>query len=58
MKKIRDATDARTLVDDLRSKGPITLSATQKNAVIQGLDDVAQFSGKDKEWWKAQLGLP
>ncbi|OJD24744.1 hypothetical protein ACJ73_03899 [Blastomyces percursus] len=57
-KKIRDATDARTLVDDLRSKGPIILPPTQKNAVLQDLDDVARFSGKDKAWWNAQLRSP
>ncbi|KAE8406745.1 hypothetical protein BDV37DRAFT_52499 [Aspergillus pseudonomiae] len=45
-KKLRDATDARSLADDLSSKGPIVLSSTQKSAVLQGLDDVVRLSGK------------
>ncbi|GAB1193477.1 hypothetical protein APSETT444_002695 [Aspergillus pseudonomiae] len=45
-KKLRDATDARSLADDLSSKGPIVLSSTQKSAVLQGLDDIVRLSGK------------
>jgi hypothetical protein len=56
-KKLRDATDARSLADDLSSKGPIILSQTPKNAVLQGLDDVVRLSGKDQAWWKAKLAL-
>ncbi|KAB8254572.1 hypothetical protein BDV32DRAFT_142787 [Aspergillus pseudonomiae] len=43
-KKLRDATDARSLADDLSSKGPIVLSSTQKSAVLQGLDDVPKLA--------------
>ena len=56
-KKLRDATDARTLAEDLGSKGPISLSLTQKDAVLNGLDDVVQLSRKDKTWWASRLGL-
>ncbi|BDD57881.1 hypothetical protein MAP00_003206 [Monascus purpureus] len=56
-KKIRDARDALSLLDDLRSKGPLILSPLQKAAVLQGLDDVAQLSGKDKDWWQSALAL-
>ncbi|CRG92854.1 hypothetical protein PISL3812_09925 [Talaromyces islandicus] len=56
-KKIRDANDARSLAEDLSSKGPIVLSSTQRNAVLQGLDDVAQHSGRDKNWWTDKLRL-
>ncbi|KAB8067348.1 hypothetical protein BDV29DRAFT_92519 [Aspergillus leporis] len=56
-KKLRDATDARSLANDLSSKGPIVLSQTQRNAVLQGLDDVVRLSGKDQTWWKTKLAL-
>ncbi|KAA8641639.1 hypothetical protein EYZ11_006829 [Aspergillus tanneri] len=56
-KKVRDAADAASLADDLSSKGSIVLSPTQKAAVLQGLDDVAQFSGREKTWWKTKLAL-
>ncbi|KAE8371069.1 hypothetical protein BDV26DRAFT_149522 [Aspergillus bertholletiae] len=56
-KKLRDATDARSLADDLSSKGLIVLSSTQKSAVLQGLDDVVRLSGKDRAWWKSKLAL-
>ncbi|CEL01170.1 hypothetical protein ASPCAL00759 [Aspergillus calidoustus] len=56
-KKLRDATDARSLADDLSSRGPIVLSSTQKRAVLQGLDDVVRLSGKDLTWWKTKLAL-
>lgn len=56
-KKLRDATDARSIADDLSSKGPIVLSSIQKGAVSEGLDDVAQFSGVDKTWWKTKLAI-
>ena len=54
---MRDATDAISLVDDLTSKGAIILSPTQRNVVIQGLDDVALLSRREKPWWIAKLGL-
>ncbi|PLN82443.1 hypothetical protein BDW42DRAFT_193060 [Aspergillus taichungensis] len=56
-KKLRDATDARFLADHLTSSGPLVLSATQKNAVLQGLGDVVQLSEKDESWWKSKLIL-
>ncbi|CAG8380360.1 hypothetical protein DTO003C3_2557 [Penicillium roqueforti] len=56
-KKLRDATDARTLAEDLCSRGSINLTSAQKIAVLQGLDDVAQLSRRDKSWWVAKLAL-
>ncbi|KAJ6168015.1 hypothetical protein N7497_000858 [Penicillium chrysogenum] len=56
-KKLRDATDARTLAEDLCSRGSINLTPAQKSAVLQGLDDVAQLSRRDKSWWMAKLAL-
>ncbi|KAJ6090446.1 hypothetical protein N7486_009261 [Penicillium sp. IBT 16267x] len=56
-KKLRDATDALELLEDLNSKGPIVLSVSQKNVILQCLDDVARMSGKDKAWWIAKLAL-
>lgn len=56
-KKLRDATDALELIEDLNSKGSIVLSVSQKNAVTQCLDDLARVSGKDKAWWIAKLAL-
>ncbi|EKV07087.1 hypothetical protein Pdw03_3938 [Penicillium digitatum] len=56
-KKLRDATDARTLAEDLCSRGSINLTPAQKSAVLQGLDDVAHLSRRDKSWWMAKLAL-
>lgn len=56
-KKIRDANDAMELTEHLSSKGPIILSSFQKNAVLQGLNDVVQLSARDKAWWIAKLAL-
>ncbi|KAJ5751368.1 hypothetical protein N7533_008396 [Penicillium manginii] len=56
-KKLRDAADARTLAEDLSSKGPIFLSSIQMDAVLKGLDDVVQLSRKDKAWWVTKLNL-
>ncbi|KAJ5981136.1 hypothetical protein N7481_008434 [Penicillium waksmanii] len=56
-KKLRYVTDALELTEDLSSKGTIVLSAVQKNAVLQCLDDMAQMTGKDKTWWIAKLAL-
>ncbi|KAI2671302.1 hypothetical protein LCP963914a_9663 [Penicillium roqueforti] len=56
-KKLRDATDARTLAEDMCSRGSINLTPAQKSAVLQGLDDVAQLSRRDKSWWMAKLAL-
>ncbi|KAJ5902768.1 hypothetical protein N7495_003296 [Penicillium taxi] len=56
-KKLRDATDALELLEDLSSKGPIVLSVSQKNVILQCLDDVARTSGRDKAWWIAKLAL-
>ncbi|KAE8148911.1 hypothetical protein BDV25DRAFT_10228 [Aspergillus avenaceus] len=56
-KKLRDATDARSLAEDLGSRGPIILTPVQKTAVLQGLEDVAQLSRKDQAWWKEKLAL-
>ncbi|KAK8147537.1 hypothetical protein G3M48_001436 [Beauveria asiatica] len=58
VKKIRDANDARTLLEDIRSQGSISLSPLQKNAVLAGLEDVVKLTrGGDMAWWKSQLGL-
>ncbi|KAI3180282.1 hypothetical protein DTO046C5_1518 [Penicillium roqueforti] len=56
-KKLRDTTDARTLAEDLYSRGSINLTSTQKIAILQGLDDIAQLSRRDKSWWVAKLAL-
>ncbi|KAJ5776728.1 uncharacterized protein N7511_001739 [Penicillium nucicola] len=56
-KKLRDATDASELLEDLSTKGPIVLSVSQKNVILQCLDDVARMSGRDKAWWIAKLAL-
>lgn len=56
-KKLRDATDARSLAEDLGSRGPIILTPVQKTAVLRGLEDVAQLSRKDQAWWKEKLAL-
>jgi hypothetical protein len=56
-KKLRDATDALEILEDLSSKGPIVLSVSQKNVILQCLDDVARMSGRDKAWWIAKLAL-
>lgn len=56
-KKIRDANDAVELTEHLSSKGPIILSSFQKNAVLQGLNDAIQLSGRNKAWWTAKLAL-
>ena len=56
-KKLRDATDALELTEDLSSKGRVVLSASQKNTVLQCLDDIARVSGKEKAWWIAKLAL-
>ncbi|KAM3490248.1 hypothetical protein MY3957_006487 [Beauveria namnaoensis] len=58
VKKIRDAKDARILLEDIRSQGSISLSPLQKNAVLAGLEDVVKLTrGGDMAWWKSQLGL-
>ncbi|PMB67534.1 hypothetical protein BM221_007204 [Beauveria bassiana] len=58
VKKIRDANDARTLLEDIRSHRSISLSPPQKNAVLAGLEDVVKLTrGGDMAWWKSQLGL-
>ncbi|KAK2745544.1 hypothetical protein FQN57_003669 [Myotisia sp. PD_48] len=56
-KKAQDATDARTLLEHIRAQGPIVLAPSQKTTVLQGLDDVAQYSFRDVAWWKTQLCL-
>ncbi|RMD39644.1 hypothetical protein DV735_g5480, partial [Chaetothyriales sp. CBS 134920] len=56
-KRRTDASDAENLLEQLASRGPLSLTNDQKTAVEKGIDDVVAYGGKAKKWWKEMLGL-